>query len=43
MASDTSGVTGLDDILVGGFARGRLFLLEGQPGHRQDDDRARSS
>jgi circadian clock protein KaiC len=26
------GVTGLDDITVGGLARGRLFLLEGSPG-----------
>ena len=26
------GVTGLDDITVGGLARGRLFLLEGMPG-----------
>lgn len=27
-----TGVEGLDDILFGGFARGRLFLLEGHPG-----------
>ena len=27
-----TGVEGLDDILSGGFARGRLFLLEGSPG-----------
>src|SRR3954466_8931135 len=27
-----SGVTGLDDVLAGGFARGRLFLIEGVPG-----------
>lgn len=27
-----TGITGLDDILVGGLARGRLFLLEGSPG-----------
>ena len=26
------GVTGLDDILVGGLARGHLYLLEGSPG-----------
>src|SRR5580765_2977587 len=26
------GVDGLDDITVGGLARGRLFLLEGSPG-----------
>ena len=26
------GVQGLDDITVGGLARGRLFLLEGRPG-----------
>ena len=26
------GVAGLDDITVGGLARGRLFLLEGSPG-----------
>jgi circadian clock protein KaiC len=26
------GVLGLDDITVGGLARGRLFLLEGSPG-----------
>jgi circadian clock protein KaiC len=26
------GVHGLDDITVGGFARGRLFLIEGSPG-----------
>src|SRR5215204_5743667 len=26
------GVTGLDDILIGGLARNRLFLLEGSPG-----------
>jgi circadian clock protein KaiC len=26
------GVQGLDDITAGGFARGRLFLLEGSPG-----------
>ena len=33
------GIEGLDDITAGGLARGRLFLLEGSPGHRQDDDR----
>ena len=27
---------GLDDILLGGLAAGRVFLLEGSPGHRQD-------
>lgn len=27
-----TGVKGLDDILAGGLARGRLFLLEGSPG-----------
>ena len=27
-----TGIPGLDDILGGGFARGRLFLLEGAPG-----------
>ena len=27
-----TGVPGLDDILLGGFAAGRLFLLEGSPG-----------
>jgi circadian clock protein KaiC len=27
-----TGITGLDDILGGGLARGRLFLLEGTPG-----------
>jgi circadian clock protein KaiC len=27
-----SGVAGLDDVLSGGFTRGCLFLLEGQPG-----------
>ena len=26
------GIEGLDDITVGGLARGRLFLLEGSPG-----------
>src|SRR5690348_1579911 len=31
-ALDRSGVEGLDDILIGGFARGRLFLVEGSPG-----------
>lgn len=27
-----TGIVGLDDVLSGGLARGRLFLLEGQPG-----------
>ena len=27
-----TGVTGLDDILAGGFGRNRLYLLEGSPG-----------
>jgi circadian clock protein KaiC len=27
-----TGIPGLDDILVGGFASGRLFLMEGSPG-----------
>jgi len=27
-----SGIAGLDDVLNGGFARGRTFLLEGNPG-----------
>ncbi len=27
-----TGITGLDDILVGGLSRGHIFLLEGQPG-----------
>ena len=27
-----TGIAGLDDILAGGFERGRVFLLEGQPG-----------
>ena len=27
-----SGIPGLDDILSGGFARGSLFLIEGNPG-----------
>src|ERR1700679_2199849 len=27
-----SGIEGLDDILAGGFSRGNLFLLEGEPG-----------
>ena len=34
--TDTSeaptGIVGLDDVLAGGFARGRIFLLEGSPG-----------
>ena len=28
----TSGVPGLDEVLSGGFKRGSLFLIEGQPG-----------
>jgi len=31
-ASAATGVDGLDDVLVGGLARGRAFLLEGSPG-----------
>ncbi len=31
-AMAASGVSGLDDVLNGGFARGRSFLLEGTPG-----------
>jgi circadian clock protein KaiC len=27
-----TGVTGLDDVLAGGFPRGRLYLVEGDPG-----------
>src|SRR5690242_15838726 len=27
-----TGVLGLDDILAGGFTKGRIFLLEGSPG-----------
>ena len=27
-----SGIAGLDDVLVGGFVRNRLYLLEGSPG-----------
>jgi circadian clock protein KaiC len=27
-----TGITGLDDVLSGGFARGALFLVEGKPG-----------
>jgi circadian clock protein KaiC len=29
---DRTGVVGLDDVLCGGLARGRLFLVEGSPG-----------
>jgi circadian clock protein KaiC len=32
MTNCGTGVAGLDEILAGGFARGRLFLLEGSPG-----------
>src|SRR5262245_24338810 len=28
----TCGVPGLDDVLAGGFTRGRVFLIEGVPG-----------
>ena len=27
-----SGIWGLDDVLEGGFSRGHVFLLEGEPG-----------
>ena len=27
-----SGIAGLDDVLNGGFSRGNVFLLEGEPG-----------
>ena len=30
--SANTGIEGLDDVLGGGFERGRVFLLEGQPG-----------
>jgi circadian clock protein KaiC len=32
MTNCATGVAGLDEILAGGLARGRLFLLEGSPG-----------
>jgi circadian clock protein KaiC len=32
MPNYATGVAGLDEILAGGFANGRLFLLEGSPG-----------
>lgn len=32
MTNCETGVPGLDEILAGGFARGRLFLIEGSPG-----------
>ncbi|QNA85125.1 circadian clock protein KaiC [Sphingomonas sp. So64.6b] len=32
MTNCATGVSGLDEILAGGFAPGRLFLLEGNPG-----------
>lgn len=32
MAKARTGVPGLDDILIGGLATGRIFLLEGSPG-----------
>lgn len=28
----STGIPGLDDVTGGGFQRGRLFLLEGNPG-----------
>src|SRR5687767_7564961 len=28
----TTGVTGLDDVLCGGFPRNRLYLVQGDPG-----------
>lgn len=28
----STGIAGLDDVLAGGFARGRIFLVEGSPG-----------
>jgi circadian clock protein KaiC len=28
----STGITGLDDVLGGGFPRGQLFLVEGNPG-----------
>src|SRR5689334_6679613 len=31
-AKALTGVAGLDDILSGGLSRGRVFLLEGEPG-----------
>jgi circadian clock protein KaiC len=31
-AAASTGIGGLDDILVGGFTRDRLFLIEGVPG-----------
>ncbi|MDB5719112.1 MAG: kaiC [Sphingomonas bacterium] len=30
--SAATGIAGLDDVICGGFARGRVFLLEGNPG-----------
>src|SRR4249919_428263 len=32
MVNCATGVPGLDEILSGGYAKGRLFLLEGSPG-----------
>jgi circadian clock protein KaiC len=32
VAKTSSGISGLDDILCGGFAKRRLFLVEGSPG-----------
>ena len=34
------GIPGLDDILAGGLQRDSVFLLEGSPGYRQNDDGA---
>ncbi|MEO6091953.1 MAG: ATPase domain-containing protein [Novosphingobium sp.] len=31
-SSASTGIAGLDDVLAGGFERGRLFLIEGSPG-----------
>ena len=35
-----TGIAGLDDILGGGFTPDRVYLVEGNPGRRQDDARA---
>lgn len=34
-----TGVSGLDDILVGGLSKGHVFLLEGNPGTGKNHDR----